>query len=217
MGSSIFPPPVYAPLAMAQAKKRRRAGNSGSSGRGPGFLGWVARVVALVALLWIAGFILFVFLQPGPAAEGTRTDGVAVLTGGPKRVARGAAVLEAGLAERLFVSGVDPAVKPGEFQAASGIAPRLFSCCVDLGFEAKSTRSNAQEVAAWVEAHDIRSLRLVTAGYHMPRARAELEARLPADVQLVSDGVDAGLPLGAMLMEYAKYQAAWLMLRVRPA
>jgi uncharacterized SAM-binding protein YcdF (DUF218 family) len=173
--------------------------------------------VALVALLWIAGFVLFVLLQPGPAAEGTRTDGVAVLTGGPKRVARGVAVLEAGLAERLFVSGVDPAVKPGEFQAASGLKPKLFKCCVDLGFEASSTRSNAEEVSAWVAAHDIRSLRLVTAGYHMPRARAELEARLPADVQLVSDGVDAGLPLGAMLMEYAKYQAAWLMLRVRPA
>lgn len=208
-----FPDAGLCPLPMAMEKKRAR---SGSSGKGPGFFGWVARVAALAALLWIAGFVLFVYMQPGPAMEGTRTEGVVVLTGGPKRVARGAAVLEAGLAQRLFVSGVDPAVKPGEFQAASGISPRLFSCCVDLGFQADSTRSNAREVAAWVEEHDIGSLRLVTAGYHMPRARAELEARLPPDVHVVPDGVDAGLPLGAMLMEYAKYQAAWLMLRVRP-
>lgn len=199
---------------MAQKAKRAR---SGSPGRGPGLLGWAARLVALLLLLWIMGFVLFVFAQPGPALEGTRTEGVVVLTGGPKRVARGAAVLEAGLAERLFVSGVDPAVKPAEFQAASGISPKLFACCVDLGFQADSTRSNASEVAAWVEERGIRSLRLVTAGYHMPRARAELEAKLPEGVQVVADGVNAGLPLGAMLMEYAKFQAAWLMLRVRPA
>lgn len=202
------------PVAMAQAKKRAR---SPRSGKRPGFFGWMARLLALGALLWIAGFVLFVFAQPGPAADGTKTEGVVVLTGGPKRVARGAAVLEAGLARRLFVSGVDPAVKPKEFQATSEISPKLFACCVDLGFQADSTRSNALEVAGWVEAHKIQSLRLVTAGYHMPRARAELEARLPDDVLVVADGVNAGLPLGAMLMEYAKFQAAWLMLRVRPA
>ena len=199
---------------MAQTKKRAR---SGSGAKGPGILGWLARAAALALLVWILGFAVFVLAQPGPAAEGTKTEAVVVLTGGPKRVARGAAVLEAGLAQRLLVSGVDPLVKPGEFQATSGISPELFACCVDLGFQAHSTHSNAREVAAWVEEHGIRSLRLVTAGYHMPRARAELEARLPADVLVVSDGVDAGLPLGAMLMEYAKFQAAWLMLRVRPA
>lgn len=199
---------------MAKAKTRAR---SPKSGRKPGLFGWIARAAALGVLLWIAGFVLFVFVQPGPAAEGTRTEGVVVLTGGPKRVARGVAVLEAGLAERLFVSGVDPSVKRHEFQAASEISSRMFDCCVDLGFQADSTRSNAMEVAQWVEEHQFRSLRLVTAGYHMPRARAELEARLPEDVLVVSDGVNAGLPLGAMLMEYAKFQAAWLMLRVRPA
>ena len=201
-------------MPMAQGKRRVR---SKKSGKRPGFFGWVARALALGILLWIAGFVAFVFLQPGPAAEGTKTEGVVVLTGGPKRVARGAAVLEAGLADRLFVSGVDRAVKPGEFQAAANISPKLFACCVELGFQADSTRSNAREVADWVEANNIRSLRLVTAGYHMPRARSELEAQLPEGVQVVSDGVNAGLPLGAMLMEYAKFQAAWLMLRVRPA
>ncbi|MCG2841670.1 YdcF family protein [Sandaracinobacter sp. RS1-74] len=199
---------------MAQAKRRSR--KSGPV-KGVGFLGWLARAVALALILWVGGFVLFVLAQPGPAAEGTMTDGVVVLTGGPKRVARGAAVLEAGLAERLLVSGVDPAVTPQEFRAASGLSPGLFACCVDLGFEADSTRSNAEEVAGWVAKRKIGSLRLVTAGYHMPRAMAELEARLPADVRVVADGVSAGLPLGAMLMEYAKFQAAWLMLRVRPA
>lgn len=201
------------PMA-ASASPRRRARAPRS--RGPGPLGLVARVLSLAALLWVAGFVLFVLRLPGPAAPDTRTDGVAVLTGGPGRVARGVAVLEAGAARRLLVSGVDPAVRPPEFEAAAGVAPGLMACCVDLGYTADSTATNAVEVADWAVRHRLASVRLVTAAYHLPRARLELAARLPAPIRIVPDGVRAGLPLGAMLVEYAKLQVAWLRLRVRP-
>lgn len=191
---------------------RRRQGRR--AGIGP--FGCLARAGALAVLMWIGGFVLFVLGLPGPAAEGTRTDGVAVLTGGPGRVPRGVAVLKAGLAERLLVSGVHRSVKPKELGVAAGIPDKLNACCVDLGFQADSTRSNAEEVSAWVARHRFRTIRLVTAAYHMPRARAELEARLPDEVVVVPDGVNAGLPLGAMLVEYAKFQASWILLRVRP-
>lgn len=197
---------------------KRASGRSPSGGRRQrtGTLGWLARAAAVALLAWVGGFIAFVLAQAGPAAPGSRTDGIAVLTGGPGRLPRGVDVLKAGLADRLLVSGVHPSVKPGELALAADIPPKLFACCVDLGFEADSTRSNAVEVAGWIARHKFRTIRLVTAGYHMPRARAELEARLPADVQVVPDGVAAGLPLWAMLVEYGKFQAAWLLLRVRP-
>lgn len=182
--------------------------------RGP--LGTVVRAVTLLLLLWAAGFILFVLKLPGAAAPQTRTEAVVVLTGGPGRLDRGVAVLQAHLAERLLISGVDPKVRPAELQQVARIPPPLFDCCVDLGFNADTTRANAREAADWVRAHGFLSVRLVTAAYHLPRARAELEAQLPADVLIVPDGVSAGLPLFAMLMEYAKFQAAWLLLRVRP-
>lgn len=185
--------------------------------RAPGPFGLAARLLALVVLLWVAGFIVFVLSLPGPAALDARTDGVAVLTGGPGRVARGVAVLESGAARRLLVSGVDPAVRPPEFEAAAGVPPALMACCVDLGYAADSTATNALEVADWARRHRLASIRLVTAAYHLPRARIELEARLPAGIRIVPDGVVAGLPLGAMLMEYAKLQVAWARLRVRPA
>lgn len=203
---------------MAQQRStaaRSRSGRAGTK-QAVGPFGCLARVAALAALIWIGGFVLFVLTLPGPAADGTRTDGVAVLTGGPGRVLRGAAVLKAGLADRLLVSGVHPSVKPAELGVAAQIPDRLNACCVDLGFKADSTRSNAEEVSAWVARHGFKSVRLVTAAYHMPRARAELEARLPADVVVVPDGVNAGLPLAAMLIEYAKFQASWILLRVRP-
>ncbi len=177
----------------------------------------MARISGLVFLLWAGGFILFVLAQHGPAPAGTRTDGVAVLTGGPGRLARGVEVLQAGEARRMLISGVDQSVSPRELQAAARIPPSLFRCCTDLGFRADSTRSNAEEVAEWVERHEFRSVRLVTAGYHMPRALAELDSRLPRGVTIVPDGVSAGLPLPAMLYEYAKFQVAWLRLRVRAA
>jgi uncharacterized SAM-binding protein YcdF (DUF218 family) len=203
-------------MAQQRTPSARPTGRQRGRRRAVGPFGALARLLALGLLLWVGGFVLFVLGLPGPATADTRTDGVAVLTGGPGRVQRGVAVLKAGLAERLLVSGVHPSVKPAELRQAARIPARL-SSCVDLGFQADSTRTNAEEVSAWVAEHGFRTIRLVTAGYHMPRARAELEARLPADVVVVPDSVDAGLPLGAMLVEYAKFQASWVMLRVRPA
>jgi uncharacterized SAM-binding protein YcdF (DUF218 family) len=202
-----------------KSSSRPPAGSRAASGarRRPGPLGVAARVAALLLLAWVSGFFLFVLNQAAPADLALQTQGVAVLTGGPGRLARGVVVLEAGSAERLLISGVDRSVRPQELLGAAAIPPALFRCCIDLGFDADSTRSNAEEVALWVERHGYRSLRLVTAGYHMPRARAELAARLPEGVEIIPDGVRAGLPLWAMLQEYGKFQAAWLLLRVRPA
>ena len=177
--------------------------------------GWLARAVAMLFLLWFGGFIAFIFLQAPPAPDDLATDGVAVLTGGPGRLKRGVKIMEAGLAKRMLISGVDQSVRPPELAEKAGIPPQLLSCCIDLGFKASSTSTNADEVAHWVERHRYRSVRLVTAGYHMHRARAELRARLPADVTIVADGVSVGLPLVAMHREYAKLLGAWALLQVR--
>jgi uncharacterized SAM-binding protein YcdF (DUF218 family) len=202
-------------MARQTNRIRRRTARDGNGRRGFGW--WASRILGLAVLVWAAGFVVFVLAQAGPAPDGLETDGVAVLTGGPLRAARGVKVLEDGLARRMLISGVDPSVRPEELALAAGIRPGLFKCCVDLGFEADSTRSNAAEVALWVERHRFRSVRLVTAGYHMRRARMEVAARLPADVTIVPDGVSAGLPLSAMLWEYLKLQGSWITLRVRPA
>ena len=190
---------------------------TGSKKAAPGRAwGWLVRVAAGLFLLWFAGFIAFVIMQASPAPDGVETDGVAVLTGGPGRLKRGVQVMQAGLARRMLISGVDPSVRPSELAAQAGISPRLMACCVDLGFSASSTRTNAEEVARWAEQHRFRSIRLVTAGYHMHRAHAELAARLPAEVAIVPDGVSAGLPLLAMHREYAKLLGSWALLRARP-
>ena len=168
------------------------------------------------ALLLVLGFVWFVLALPQPLGAPVRTDGVAVLTGGAGRIARGVRVLDAGLAQRMLVSGVDSRVEPERFRAVNAIPPGLFACCVDLGFVADSTRANAGEVAGWVKRHRFRSVRLVTAGYHMPRAEAEIRARVGRDVVVVPDPVPGERTLAQMAYEYAKFLAARAMLMVYP-
>src|SRR5919107_3712573 len=88
---------------------------------------------------------------------------------------------------------------------------------VALGHEATSTRGNAAEIASWARAEHLRSIRVVTAGYHMPRALLELRGALPEVVVLPHPMLPATLrDAGAagrlrtwslLLREYLKYLA----------
>lgn len=196
--------------AVARTLRDRRS--SPSKRRRVTFAGVVARLAGALLILWAAGLAWFMLAQPGPAPLTVQTDGVVVLTGGPQRIARGIAVLSGGSAQRMLVSGVDPAVTQKEFKAAAGLSASLLECCVELGQVAATTRGNAAEVAEFVERHQLGSIRLVTAGYHMRRARAEVRALLPAEVEILPDAVAAPLSPLRLLGEYHKLLAAHLLL-----
>lgn len=163
---------------------------------------WRTTVVLLLA--WAAGFGVFL-LSLGEPLEERRTDAIVVLTGGPGRIDRALAVLGGGDAKRMLVSGVDPDVKPVEFAVGYKIDRKLFACCIDLGWEAVDTRSNADETAAWVRRHRFRSVRLVTTDWHMPRAQLELSHALGGDVELVGDAVRSKPGYSVLFREYHKY------------
>ena len=162
------------------------------------------RTAAFILLIWFFGFVWFAVTLPGPLTDGRRSDAIIALTGSQGRIEHGLEVLRRGKAKRLFVSGVDPEVRPEEFAAQFGVSQRLMDCCVELGFEAYDTRSNAIEAANWVREHKARSVRLVTADWHMRRAELELERELPEDVRLERDAVPSRPSLGALFLEYHK-------------
>ena len=64
---------------------------------------------------------------------------------------------------------------------------------ITLGRAATTTRGNAAEIAAWARAAQLRSIRVVTAGYHMPRATLELRRALPEATLLAHPVVPARL------------------------
>lgn len=177
---------------------------------------WLMPLVGL--LLWLGGFIWFLRATQETAMDDTVTDAIVVLTGGAERVETGFRLLSEGLAPRLFVSGVHPDSRLADLARGAGADPARLVGRVELGHAAASTRGNAAEIAAWAKTREIASIRLVTAGYHMPRARTELRRALPA-IRVVSHPVTPARlredgafwrprVWGLMLSEYMKFLGA---------
>lgn len=177
------------------------------------------------ALLLTAGLVWFAI---PPAAENrtAATDAIIVLTGGSLRLRSGVELMREGKARALFVSGVNRRVGLDELLRVSGVAPDWLSCCVEIGYQAENTQENAQEAARWMRRRGYRSLRLVTAWYHMPRSRLEFARAMP-DIKIVPHPVFpewAGEPrwwarhgMAALLIgEYAKYLAVLVRSVVEP-
>lgn len=166
----------------------------------------IRRFLSSILLLWMLGFMVFAIFLPQPAGPDT-TDGIVVLTGGSKRIDRGLEILEKHQAKRMLISGVDLDVKPGELAAEYKRPMRLFNCCIDLGFRAVDTRSNAMETARWVARHKIGSLRVVTHDWHMRRGLLELKIALPDGVEIIADAVPTRPSFYILFREYNKF---WL-------
>lgn len=165
----------------------------------------IVRFFALIGLAWALGFALFMLSLGKPLDAGVRTDAIVVPTGGAGRIDRGIALLQAKSAKRMLITGTDPSVRPIELAVQYKTPPRLFRCCIDLGQEAVDTRSNADETAAWVRQRGYRTVRLVTADWHMARAKLELSNALGGDVAVLGDGVTTQPHFTMLLREYHKY------------
>jgi uncharacterized SAM-binding protein YcdF (DUF218 family) len=163
----------------------------------------IVRTVSFFALVYLLGYAFFAVMLPRPAGGG-QTDAIVVLTGGPKRIERGLELMEQRKAKRMLVSGVARTVRRPELAAQYGFGP-LFECCIDLGREAVDTRSNADEVARWVEKNKFKTVRLVTTDWHMPRARFEARRQLGDTVTVLGDAVESNPSFRQLFMEYNKY------------
>ncbi|MFC7477189.1 YdcF family protein [Dankookia sp. GCM10030260] len=173
---------------------------------------------ALALLLLGLGFVRFLALAAaGPAEPERPTDGIAVLTGGAERVETGLRLLRQGRARVLLVSGVHRGVTLADLAHLAAMEPGELAGRVALGHRATSTHGNAAEVAAWARAEQLGSVRVVTAGYHMPRALLEVRRALPEVAVLAHPMLPATLrEAGAagrlrtwslLLREYLKYLA----------
>jgi uncharacterized SAM-binding protein YcdF (DUF218 family) len=185
---------------------------------------WVLGTVLAVALLWCAGFLLFLGRMALPAEHpDTRTDALIVLTGGSTRVAHGFELLARQSAPVLFISGVGANVTRQEMLAAHAtpaMRERIAELSAEVVFDynASSTQTNASEAASFVRERQYRSVRLITAHYHMPRSMMEFQAALPGVIILREPVVPERLAStrwwndasGRMLVvqEFHKYLAA---------
>lgn len=171
----------------------------------------IRRVLALILIAWALGFGVFMMSLGQPVEPSQKTDAIVVLTGAPGRIDRGLELMRERAAKRMLVSGVGHEVKPHEL-AIQYKEPRLFRCCVDLGWEAVNTRSNAEETAEWVRRNGYKTVRLVTSDWHMPRARLELANQLGSEVEVIGDPVRSSPRFMTLLREYHKFLVRWAAL-----
>ncbi|HWA42851.1 MAG TPA: YdcF family protein [Hypericibacter adhaerens] len=150
---------------------------------------WVRRLLLLflvMALIWFIGLVAFVTRIPRNLdTDLAATDAAVVLTGGSERLEAGLDLLANGHAKKLLVSGVNRDVDIetllGSLDPADlpKLSPETIACCIALGYSAEDTRGNALETADWMRQQKFKSIRLITAAYHMPRSMLEFHRAMP--------------------------------------
>ncbi|OWV93078.1 hypothetical protein ATY79_27285 [Rhizobium sp. R693] len=159
----------------------------GPARRGPirRMLRWGGVVFVLAAALIFGGFLRFAdSVTTLKAPLDPRADAIVVLTGGYQRIDQAVELLQKGAGKRLLISGVHPTTTPKQIRRMTQASPELFSCCVDVGYDALDTIGNAQEASNWIHQRGYKSVLVVTNNYHMPRSLAEL-AYVDSETQFI--------------------------------
>ncbi|MBU0800341.1 MAG: YdcF family protein, partial [Alphaproteobacteria bacterium] len=142
----------------------------------------VLLILTMIILSWLAGFAAFTFhISQMKEEQAAPVDALIVLTGGAGRIGKGLDMLAEKQARHLFITGVNSQVDMQTIMDMwTGENPDLVTCCVTLGHQAHNTRQNAAEARKWISGVQyVRSVRLVTSSYHMPRALLEFRQALP--------------------------------------
>jgi uncharacterized SAM-binding protein YcdF (DUF218 family) len=167
-------------IGSSTGERSGRASSSPGTGR---LLGRVIRATLALCvgavLLLALGFAWFVSILPTEEVTITRNaDGIVALTGGASRIVDAFELLAAKRGQRLLISGANRSTNAGEMARLHPEFEPIVRCCVDFD-RSLNTLGNAVETRRWAEARKIRSLIVVTSGYHMPRAMAEIAHQLP--------------------------------------
>ena len=193
---------------------------------------WIQQAKILVisctvlAAIFISGLQYFVLKLPRHMESPTqKSDGIVVITGGQQRLDAGLTLLATGAASKLLISGVGTGLSKVILTNDLKLDQKqrdLLMCCAELEFAARDTRGNARAARHWAETNKLASLYLVTANYHMPRAKLAFQREMPHinlhywpvspdDLHIDRWWADLGL-VRLLTREYAKFLAEFIWL-----
>lgn len=199
--------------------------SDGARARAPGR--WVGRITiafcAGILLALGAGFAWFAWSLPTEEVNLQRNaDGIVALTGGGSRVNEALELLALKRAQRLLISGANPSTNAKEIMRLHPEFAGVVKCCIDFD-RSLNTLGNAVETRKWAERRSIGSLIVVTSGYHMPRALAEIGRQLPGVTLIAYPVFSEQLRSESWLaaarrvgVEYLKFVFAHVRMRLNP-
>ena len=176
-------------------------------------------VIIIFFLLTAFCYGIFDFLEKIPSKQSkistAQSDGIVVLTGGNNRLKQGIKLLINKKAKKLFISGVYRGNDVRRLLAAQKQNPEEVLCCINIGYNATSTHGNAEETTEWVRTLRYKSIRLVTANYHMPRSLILFKSAMP-EIKIIPHPVyptkfkynkwwSSSRTISLILSEYFKY------------
>jgi len=176
--------------------------------------------------LWFGGLVWFIEDMPqGTSAPSLKTSAIVVLTGGNNRISKGLELLSQNQSKKLLISGVRRGASLSAVIQGSGYNGAVDSKRIALDYKSTTTVENAQNVAKWVSRKNIKSIRLVTANYHMRRALIEFDHYLKG-VKIIPHAINPLDPVQKTwckdykifclyLNEYHKYLGAFARMKLR--
>ena len=179
------------------------------------------------ALLLALGFVWFVSVVPTEEVKLDRNaDGIVALTGGASRIVDAMELMAVKRAQRLLISGANRSTNAVEITRLHPEFATIVRCCVDFD-RSLNTLGNAIETRKWAEKRNIRSLIVVTSGYHMPRATAEIAHQLPGVTLIPFPVLSEKLRLEPwwssaatarlILLEYLKFLFSHVRMQLNPS
>lgn len=160
------------------------------------FISFLSSVLVIIILIWFGGLIIFSAYIPSVEStvmDGTRKARLAVVfTGGGGRIERALELLDQDAVEKVFISGVNKKVQ--NHNLANALSPHFKKLYqqnqsrIVLGYQARSTRGNAREVASYLDDYPSNPVILITSHYHIPRSYMELK-RLKPTIEYVIEPV----------------------------
>lgn len=124
-----------------------------------------------LAVLYAVGFGVFLWLLPASRMAPPMVDGLAVFTGGSNRVVTGLELIKDGFAGPVLISGVQPEVGLRTLTHLVHLTPQQEQQ-ITLDTLAATTRANVINTLMWADAHNVRTIGVVTSTYHALRCEA---------------------------------------------
>lgn len=128
-----------------------------------------------LALVWFSGLAVFnYYIRNYPLDTTTKTDAIVVLTGGSNRIKEAVTLLNSGLSDVLLISGVEKKTSLNSILKTIALTPEPDKKII-IEHASTNTVENAIEANDWIQKNNIKSIRLVTSNYHLPRSKLEFE------------------------------------------